>query len=209
MLGVEAAGTEGVDGVFVDHLADGFLRDFLDLLDFVGGAEAVEEVDEGDLGLEGGGVGHEGHVGALLDAVGAEEGEAGLTAGHDVAVVAEDGETLHGEGAGGHVEDSRGELAGDLVHVRDHQQQALGGREGGGERAGGQRAVDRARGAAFGLELNDLRDGAPDVGLLVGGPLVGEFGHGRGGRDRVDGGDLGARERDARGGLVAVTHDEL
>ena len=44
-------------------------------------------------------------------------------------------------------------LAGDLVHVGDHQQQALGGGVGGGQGAGGQRAVHRAGGAGLGLHL--------------------------------------------------------
>jgi hypothetical protein len=39
------------------------------------------------------------------------------------------------------VEDGAGQLARDLVHIGDHQQQALRGGEGGGQRAGLQRAV--------------------------------------------------------------------
>ena len=60
----------------------------------------------------------------------------------------------------------RGQLAGDLVHVGDHQQQALRRGEGGGERAGLQRAVEGAGGAAFALHLDHRRHGAPDVRLL-------------------------------------------
>ena len=62
--------------------------------------------------------------------------------------------------------DRRGQLARDLEHVGDHQQQALRGGEGGGQGAGLQRAVHRAGGAAFALHLDDRGDGAPDV--LVG-----------------------------------------
>jgi hypothetical protein len=48
-----------------------------------------------------------------------------------------------------------GQLAGDLVHVGDHQQQTLAGGEGRRQRAGLQRAVHRAGGAAFRLHLDD------------------------------------------------------
>ena len=58
-----------------------------------------------------------------------------------------------------------GQLAGDLVHVGDHQQQALRRREGRRQRAGLQRAVNGAGRAAFALHLDHRRDGAPDVGL--------------------------------------------
>ena len=208
-LGVEAAGAEGVDGILVNHLADDFLGDLLDLLHFVGGAEAVEEVHKRHLRLKGGGMRHERHVAAFLDAGRAEEGKARLAAGHDVAVVAENGKALHRQRARRHMEDGRREFARDLVHVRDHQQEALRGREGGGERPGGQRTVHGTRGAAFGLQLDDLRDGPPDVGLLAGGPFVGEFSHRRRRGDGIDGGDFGASERDTGGRFVAVAHDVL
>ena len=43
----------------------------------------------------------------------------------DVGVVAEDRERVPGDRARGHVEDARLQLAGDLEHLREHQQQAL------------------------------------------------------------------------------------
>ena len=84
--------------------------------------------------------------------------------GHDIGMIAKDRERLGGQGAGGNMEDGRGQLAGDLEHVGDHQQQALRGGEGGGQRAGLQGAVHCARGAAFGLHFDDQWDGAPQVG---------------------------------------------
>ena len=66
----------------------------------------------------------------------------GLAAGHDVGVVAEDREGVGGDGAGGHVHAEGGQLARDLVHVRDHQEQALRGGEGRGQGARLERAVD-------------------------------------------------------------------
>ena len=209
VVGGEAALAELLDEVVVDHRADGLLGHRVDLLDLVGGAEAVEEVEEGDLALERGGVGDEGEVLGLLDGGGGEHREAGLAAGHDVGLVAEDVEALVGEGAGGDMEDRGGELAGDLVHVGDHQQEALRRGERRREGAGGEGAVDRAGGAALGLHLDDLGDVAPEVGLALGGELVARLRHRGGGGDRVDRADFAALEGDLRAGSVAVHHDFL
>ena len=45
--------------------------------------------------------------------------------GHHVLVVAEDRQRMRGERPRRHMEDRWRQFAGDLVHVRDHQQQAL------------------------------------------------------------------------------------
>ncbi len=92
----------------------------------------------------------------------------------------------------------RGQFAGDLVHVGDHQQQALRCGEGGGERPRLQGAVQGAGGAAFALHLDDRGHGAPDVGLLFGGPLVRPFAHVGRRRNGINGDDFvgsGARRR--------------
>ncbi len=110
-------------------------------------------------------------------------------------------------GAGRDVEDRAGQFARDLVHVGDHQQQALRGGEGGGERAGLQGAVQGAGGAAFALHLDHRGHGAPDVGLLFGGPLVRPFAHVGGRRNGINGDDFVGLMRDVCGRLVAVDGD--
>ena len=103
-----------------------------------------------------------------------------------------------------------GQLLGrDLVHVGDHQQQALGGGVGAGKSAGAQRAVDRAGGAGLGLHFDNLNLGAEDVFQAVGGPLVDQVGHGAGRGDRVDRRNLGKRIGDVRRRVVAVHGFEL
>ena len=89
--------------------------------------------------------------------------EAGLAAGHHIGVVAEDRQRVRRQRARRDVHDERRQLAGDLVHVGDHQQQALRRGERRRQRAGLQRAVDGAGGAALGLHLGHLRDRAPEV----------------------------------------------
>jgi hypothetical protein len=71
-------------------------------------------------------------------------------------VVAEDRQRVRGHRARRDVEDGGRQFAGDLEHVGDHQQQALRRGEGGGQRPGLQRAVDRAGGAGLALHLDDL-----------------------------------------------------
>ena len=76
--------------------------------------------------------------------------------GHHVAVIAENRKRVRGQGARGDVKDRRGQLAGDLVHVGDHQQQALRRRERRRQRPGLQGAVHGAGGAAFALHFDTM-----------------------------------------------------
>jgi hypothetical protein len=59
----------------------------------------------------------------------------------------------------------RRQLAGDLVHVRDHQQQALRRGEGRGQRTGLQRTVHRAGGAGPRTAFLDIRGVVPQMFL--------------------------------------------
>ncbi len=116
----------------------------------------------------------------------AQHGETGLAAGHDVGVVAEDVQRVGRHGTGGDVEHAGQQLTGDLVHVRDHQQQALRGGVGGGQSTGAEGAVHRAGSTGLGLHLDDLDRGAEDVLQASGRPLVDHVGHGAGRGDGVD-----------------------
>ena len=208
-LGVEGAGAEVADGLPVHHPGQVLIVPDGDLLDLVGGTEAVEEVHEGDAALDGGQVGHRAQVHDLLGVGLAQHGEAGLAAGHDVGVVAEDVQRVAGHGPGGHMEYSGKQLAGDLVHIGDHQQQALGGGVSSGQGAGGQGAVDGAGRAGLGLHLNDLDGLAEDILAASGGPLVHVVRHGAGRRDGIDAGHLGKGVGHVGGGGVAVHSFEL
>ena len=152
---------------------------------------------------------HRGQVHDLLDATLGEHREAGLTARHDDGMVAEDVERVRGTRAGAHMEDAREPFGGDLVHVRDHEEQTLRCGVGGGEGACGKRTVDGARGAAFGLHLAHFDGGAEDVLLPLGGPHVHEVGHRARRGDRVNARHLSKRIGDVRGGVVAVHRFEF
>ena len=206
MLRVQGVGPEGPQGVHIHQGTEVLIVQGLDLLDLVGGAEAVEEVQEGHPAVDGAQVGHGAQVHSLLGRGGRQQGKARLPHAHDVAVVAEDAQGVGAEGPGGHMEHAGQHLAGDLIHVGDHQQQALGGGIGGGQGTGLQRAVDRARGAALRLHLHHLHRLAEQVLLPVGGPLVHMLRHGRGRGDGEDPRHLGESVGDIRRRLVAV-HD--
>ena len=123
---------------------------------------------------------------------------------HDVGVVTEDRQRVGGDGPGGDVHRARRQLAGDLEHVRHHQQQTLGRRERRGEGALLHGPVQRPGGAGFRLHLDDLGNGAPQVRSSGGGPLIRQLGHRRRRGDRVDRDHLAEGVRDAGGRFVAV-----
>ena len=190
MLRIQGAGAELGDGVPVDHLGQILVVPHGDAADLVRGAETVEEVQNRHAALDGGQVGDGAQIHGLLGVGGGDHGVAGLTTCHHVGVVAEDAQGMGGQRTGGDVDDTGHQLAGDLVHVRDHQQQALRSGVGGGQSAGGDGTVNSAGRAALGLPFSDLNGLAEDVLQTVSGPFVGQLCHDRRRGDRVDRGDF-------------------
>ena len=187
MLGVERAGTVVGHRLTVEHAVELLVAPHGHLLDFVGGAEAVKEVQEGHAALNGRKVGHCAKVHDLLRVGGSQQRKAGLTAGHDVLMVAENGEAGSAEGACGDVQHSGLELARYPVQVGHHQQQALRGGEGRGQGACRQRAVDRAGGATLRLHLGHLDLLAEKIFAARSRPVIHQLGHDRRGGDGEDG----------------------
>ena len=173
------------------------------------GAETVEEVQEGNRRLDGGQVGYTREVHNLLHGAFGQHGEAGLAAGHHILVVTEDAQGVRGNGARRHVE-HRGELlAGDFVHIGNHQQQTLRCSVGCGESTCHQRAVHGACGTALRLHFLHQYGLAEDVLASCGGPFVHELGHCRGGGDGIDCGNLREHVGDVGRSLVSVTGQKL
>ncbi len=207
----ETAGAVRVDEVRVDHGTHVVEGELLYLLNLVRGAEAVEEVQEREARAQGRRLGYQGEVHHLLHVVGTKHGPAGGAAGHDVGMVAEDGEGLRRYGARRDVEDRGGEFPRDLVHVGDHQQKPLARREGRGERTRLQRAVHRPRRPTLGLQLGHKGYRSPDVLLANRAFSVGDLPHHRGRGDRVDGDDFvgGVRHVGRRRVAVYGYHSSL
>ncbi len=66
--------------------------------------------------------------------------------------------------ARGDVKCRRRKFTCDLIHVGDHQQQALRRSEGGGQGSGLERTMNGSSSAAFALHFDDMGHRAPDVG---------------------------------------------
>ena len=193
----------------VHDLADVFVVDEFDLADFVRGTETVEEVAEGHAGVDGGKVSHQSEVHGFLGVVGAEEGKAGLASSHDVLMVTEDGQGVGSERTSGNMEDAGEEFASDLVHVGDHEQQALRSGEGGGQSAGNKGAVHGASGTGFRLHFTDGDLLAHQVQLLLGSPFVDQFAHDGRRSDGVDGGNIAKSISNVCGSGVTVHGFEM
>ncbi len=207
-LGRESAPAMREDILLADERAQVVAFQQRDPVDLMRCPEAVEEVQERDPRSQRGRMGDQREIVRLLHRTCREHRPTGRPGMHHVAVVAEDRQRVGGDRAGRHMHDGRRQLAGDLEHVGDHQQEALGGREGRGERALLEGTVHRAGRATLGLHLDDVGDGTPQVRRPGRRPIVAMLGHLGGRSDRVDRDDFAQRIGDARRRLVAVERFE-
>ena len=191
MLRVERMVAERLDGIHIAHIGEVFVVPCGDLLHLMRGAEAVEEVQERDAALDRREMRDGGEIHDFLNVAFGQHAETGLAARHDVGMVAEDVQGLRGHGTGAYMENGRKLLGRDLIHIRNHEEQALGRRVGGGQRACGKRAVHGARRAALALHLDYLNGHAKEVFLALRRPDIGVIRHRRARRDRIDARDLG------------------
>ena len=154
-------------------------------------------------------MGNQGEIHHLLHGTGKEHRPPGAAGGHDIAVVSKNGKPLRGQGTGGNVKNGAGQLAGNFIHVGDHEQQALAGRKGGRERAGLQRAMHGAGRPAFGLHFDHLRGCPPNVFVVMYTPDISQLTHhGRGGNG-INSNDFTEFIGNLRGRLVAVNGRNL
>ena len=204
MLGAQGMILEALNSVPIQHLAQILIVQNLDLLDLVRGPEAIEEMLEGDRALDGRQMGNGAQVHALLHAGGSQLCPTGLAAGHNVGMITEDGQRVGGHGTGRDVHNAGQLRAGDTVHGRDHQQQALRSSVGAGQGAGLQRAVHCAGRAGLRLHLDQLYGLAKQVLLAIGSPCIHMVSHGAGRSDGVNGSYLGKRIRYVCGSLITV-----
>ncbi len=149
-------------------------------------------------------MGHQSQIHHLLYRRGSQHGKARLAGGHDVAVIAKDGQRMGGQGAGAYVEHAGQQLAGDFVHVGNHQQQALGCGVGGGQRTCGQRTVHGPRSTGFTLHFLYTNGLPKQVEPAFCSPFVYIFRHRGGRRDGIDCCHVAECIRDMADGTVAV-----
>ena len=185
MLGVECSVTESLDGVHVAHFLKIFVIPNGDLLNLVRGTEAVEEVHKRNSAFNCGKMSNGSKVHDLLNIALTEHGKAGLAAGHDIRMIAEDAQRMACDGTGGDMEHGGKKLACHLVHVGYHKEQTLGSGVGGGKSACVEAAVDSAGRTGLRLHLLHLNGAAEDVLLTLCRPLVNKICHGAGRGDGV------------------------
>ena len=158
--------------IVVNHRPQIVRRELFDLGHFVRGPKTIEEMYKRQTGFQGSGLGNQGHVHHRLHGMRSQHREAGSPHGHHVLVVAKDRQPLSGQRPRRDMKNRRRKFAGDLVHVRDHQQQPLRRGKGGRQRAPLQRAVHCPGGAPLTLHFHYIRHRAPNVLLSFRRPLV-------------------------------------
>ena len=203
-FGVQSLLAELLNSLHVAHFLQISVVPLLDLLVLVRGTEAIEEVQEGNLALDGAQMCDRGQIHNFLHAALDQHCKAGLAASHNVAVITEDVQGLGSNGTCRNIEHAGQLLSSDLVHVGDHQQQALRSGEGGGNSTCTQRAVDSTSGAGLGLHLNDLDLIAEDVLLAGCRPLVHRVSHRRRRGNGVDGSHVRVGIRYMGGSGIAI-----
>ena len=107
----------------------------------MGSTETVEEMQERHTALNSGQVRHSAQIHNLLRVLRAEHCKTGLAAGIYVGMIAVNVQRMGRYTAGRYVDYAGQQLAGDFIHVGDHQQKALRSGKGGGQRTALQRAV--------------------------------------------------------------------
>ena len=125
MLRIEGVIAERLDSVHVEHVLQIVEVPNSNLLNLVRSAEAVKEVQERNLALNSCKVSNGCEIHYFLDIALSEHGKAGLTASHNIGVIAENVKRVGGNRTSRHMENARQALASDLIHIRDHEEQTL------------------------------------------------------------------------------------
>ena len=193
----------------VEQLGYLVLVDDLNLVILVRSTETVEIVDERHAGLQGCQVGNSRKVHYLLYRTRAEHGETSLAASHYILMVTEDTQRVRGQGAGRNVEHARQQLACNLVHIGDHQQQTLRCSKRSGECTSLQRTMYCTGCTSLRLHFLDRNGLAKQVLTTLGSPLVHMLCHRRRRSDGVDGCYFGKHVAHMSGSGVTITSDKL
>ena len=179
LVGVHGTTAESSESLHVDKWLEVFLVKSLYLLDLVRSAETVEEVNERHAALDGAQVSNSSKVHNLLYRTLAQHGEAGLASCHYILVVTKDTQGVRSECASRNMENAWQQLTGNLVHVRDHQEQALRSGVGGGKSTRLERTVNGTRGTSLTLHFLHENSLAKDVFTTGSCPFVNVLCHSR------------------------------
>ena len=190
VFGIQCILSELLQCLLIHQLFQILIVHYFDFLQLMRGTETIEEVDEGNAALDCGKVCHTCQVHNLLYGCGGKHCTANLTAGHNVGVIAEDGEGMCTNGSGCNVEYAGLQLPCDSVHRGNHQQQPLRCGIGCCQCACLQSAVHCACGTCFGFQLQQTHGLTEDILFAVCSPAVYVLRHRGGGSDGVNRCDL-------------------
>ena len=208
-VGTEGSGAEFLQRFAVQEGCEVFLRKSLDFLDFMRGAETVEEIDERHTAPDCRKMSYSSKIHHLLHAAFAEHGETGLAGAHHILMVPENTESMGSECTRRHMEHTGKEFAGNLVHIRNHQQETLRRCICRGESTGLKRAVDSTCGTGLTLHLLDMDCLAEDILSTGSRPVIDILRHRRRGSDGIDRRHLAKHVAYMRGSLIAIACQEF
>ena len=188
------------------HSAQIVIRKEFNFFDFVRSTETIKEVHKRHARTQSRSLRNSSHIVSFLHGVRAEHSKSGLTAAHHVRVITKDGQSVISQRTGSHVHNERRKFAGDFVHIRDHQEQALRRCKSCSQRTGLESTVASTCGTCFGLHFLHIRNNAPKVLLFSSRPRIGPFTHRRRRGNRVDNADFIHAVSNRSGRFVTIHH---
>ena len=170
----------------------------------MGCSETIEEVNERNLSFQCGKMCYCSKVHNFLYGVCSEHSKTGLSCSHNVCMVAENAQSMCSKGSCGYVEYAGHELAGDLVHIRDHKKETLRSCECACESTCSEGTVYCTCSTAFRLHFCNSHRLPENVLSAVSSPFIAGFCH-RGRRsDRVDRADIGKSIRNMSRSCISI-----
>ena len=121
MVRVESAAAEFVHRTVVQESCQFVIFQHFDFLHFMGSPEPVKEIQERHPAFDRRQMSDRRQIHDLLHAAFGQHGEAGLPRRHHVGMVAENADCIGADDPGADMEYAGQQLAGDFVHVGNHQ----------------------------------------------------------------------------------------
>ena len=143
----------------------------------MGSTESVKEIDERKMAFQSCTVCNRSQIHNFLHRRLAEHCCACLAACIHIRMISEDVQRMGCHATCRYIEYARKPLAGNLVKIRNHQQQSLGCRIGGSQSACCQGAMHRSCCTCFGLHLSNLYSLSENILSSLGCPFVRSFCH--------------------------------
>ena len=124
-------------------------------------------------------------------------------------MVAEDAKSVRSQCTSRHVEYARQQLAGNLIHIGNHQQQALRSSVSCCQGTGLKRTVNSTGGSTFRLHFLHQNGFTEDVFTSCGSPFINILSHCRRRSDRINGRNFRKHVAHVSGSLITITGQEF